>query len=68
MNETEPCTFCEAECNGCPFGENCAGCRKTGGSPFGGRCCGVVSDGSFLLVCRYGEGGSSPELLLCKAI
>lgn len=29
-------------------------------------CCGVVADTEFILICRYGEGGSDPELLLYK--
>lgn len=31
-----------------------------------GRCYGLAGDGTFLLVCEYGEGGSDPELILYK--
>ena len=31
-----------------------------------GRCVGVIADEHFILVCRYGEGGRDPELLLYK--
>ncbi len=30
------------------------------------RCYGLASDGTFLLVCEYGEGGAAPELILYK--
>ncbi|MBR4979540.1 MAG: hypothetical protein IKX77_03215, partial [Clostridia bacterium] len=29
-------------------------------------CFGVIADASFIIVCRYGEGGSDPELILYK--
>lgn len=31
-------TLCGADCNACPFKENCKGCAATCGSPFGGKC------------------------------
>ena len=31
-------TICGADCNKCPFGENCRGCEATCGKPFGGSC------------------------------
>lgn len=31
-----------------------------------GKCFGVITNTDFLLVCRYGENGSEPELLLFK--
>lgn len=31
-------TYCGADCAGCPFRNECRGCRETCGSPFGGRC------------------------------
>ena len=31
-----------------------------------GLCCGVVADTTFILLCRYGEGGADPELVLFK--
>ncbi len=31
-----------------------------------GRCCGVAADDTFILICRYGAGGSEPELVLFK--
>ena len=31
-----------------------------------GRCCGVVADDAFILISRYGAGGSDPELVLYK--
>ena len=31
-----------------------------------GRCFGVLANANFLLICRYGEGGIDPELLLYK--
>ena len=31
-------TLCGADCESCPFGENCAGCEATCGKPFGGDC------------------------------
>lgn len=31
-------TICGADCNKCPFGENCCGCEATCGKPFGGTC------------------------------
>lgn len=39
------------------------GCQLEGG---GGRCFGVIGNADFLLVSRYGEGGSDPELILYK--
>jgi hypothetical protein len=33
----------------------------------GDRCCGAVADTEFILVCRYGEGGSEPELLAFRS-
>ena len=29
-------------------------------------CVGVVTDASFILICRYGDGGSDPELVIYK--
>ena len=29
-------------------------------------CCGVVADTTFILICRYGENGSEPELIAFK--
>ena len=31
-----------------------------------GLCCGAAADTGFILLCRYGENGSQPELLLYK--
>lgn len=31
-------TYCGADCGRCPTGDQCRGCRESGGSPFGGRC------------------------------
>ena len=31
-----------------------------------GVCFGVIADTSFILICKYGEGGSDPELILYK--
>ena len=32
------------------------------------RCYGIVTDGSFLLVCSYGCGGSAPEIVCYKKL
>lgn len=31
-----------------------------------GVCCGVAADAEFILICRYGENGSNPELVLYR--
>lgn len=33
-----------------------------------GRCCGLAADGTFLLVCEYGCGGSDPEIVLYRRL
>lgn len=29
-------------------------------------CCGVIADTGFILICRYGDGGASPELIVYR--
>lgn len=36
-------SICGADCAGCPFSANCAGCRDTGGRPFGDEVCPLAS-------------------------
>lgn len=32
------------------------------------KCYGIVTDGTFILVCSYGEGGTDPRLICCEKI
>ena len=34
----------------------------------GDRCYGLATDGAYLLVCEYGNGGSKPEIVLFKRL